>query len=104
MTKAQLLAQVKTTVRKIEPDADVLLFGSHARGRATPASDWDFLILINGPVDAARTARLRRQLYKVEWDSGEVLCSIVRNRRQWHSRRMRATPLYRNVVREGIAL
>ena len=37
--------QVKATVRQIDPQAEVILFGSRARGDARKDSDWDFLVL-----------------------------------------------------------
>jgi predicted nucleotidyltransferase len=79
MTRAELLDRVKQTVHTIEPAADIILYGSRARGNAQAKSDWDFLILLDGVVDDARTNAIRHRLYDLEWDCGEVLCSIVRS-------------------------
>ena len=48
MKRAALLDQVKQTIHEIEPEADIILYGSRARGDAHPESDWDFLILLAG--------------------------------------------------------
>jgi hypothetical protein len=48
--------------------------------------------------------RIRHQLYEIEWESGEVLSSIVRNRPEWDSRPLSSTPFHRNVELEGVML
>ncbi len=40
-----LLERVKTAIQDVVPDAEIILYGSRARGTAHPDSDWDFLIL-----------------------------------------------------------
>jgi predicted nucleotidyltransferase len=40
------------------------LYGSRARGNAQAESDWDFLILLDGVVDDARTDAVRHRLYE----------------------------------------
>ncbi|WP_461150872.1 nucleotidyltransferase domain-containing protein [Spirosoma pulveris] len=42
MTDEQFLQAVKKQVCEIDPQAEVWLFGSRARGDARPDSDWDF--------------------------------------------------------------
>ena len=51
MDRDILLKQVKEAVWKIEPTAEVILYGSRARGDSTCESDWDFLVLVDGPVE-----------------------------------------------------
>ena len=104
MTREALLERVKRTVREIEADAEIILYGSRSRGDAREYSDWDFLILVDGPVDMKRTDAIRHRLYDVELDSGEVLCSIVRSREDWSGPLLRITPFHQNVQREGIVL
>jgi len=104
MDRVQPLKQLKQAVLEIEPDAEVILYGSRARGDAEPESDWDLLVLVDGTVDPNRTDALRHRLYEVEWATGEVISTIVRNRREWSSPLCQSTPIHRNVVREGIRL
>lgn len=42
-------------------------------------------MLVDGKVDDKRTDSIRHQLYEIEWETREVLCSIVRNRVEWES-------------------
>ncbi|MBS1250425.1 MAG: hypothetical protein MAG431_02019 [Chloroflexi bacterium] len=44
--RSVLLKQVKMTVRDLSPAAEIILYGSRARGTAKADSDWDFLILL----------------------------------------------------------
>lgn len=100
----ELPGRIKRTVQAIEPDADIVLYGSRARGDAQEDSDWDLLILVDGPVDAAREANIRHRLYELEWDCDEVLCSMIFSREDWDSPLYRSMPFHQNVDRDGIAL
>ena len=104
MNQEALLKRVKQAIREVEPDADIILYGSRSREDAGSESDWDFLILVDGPVNDERTDAIRHRLYEIEWESGEVLCSVVRNRLEWSSARYQAMPFHQNVEREGIVL
>lgn len=104
MDRDILLKQVKNTVLQIEPTAEVVLYGSRARGDSSTESDWDFLILVDGPADDDRIDRIRHRLYEIEWESGQVLSSIVRSRQQWSSQPLSDTPFHSNVELEGIVL
>jgi predicted nucleotidyltransferase len=60
----ELLEYVKQTICEIEPDADIILYGSRDRGDARAESDWDFLMLLDGGVDDKRTDAIRHRLYE----------------------------------------
>ena len=42
---------IASAVQALAPGAEIILYGSHARGTAHVDSDWDFLILLPAPVD-----------------------------------------------------
>lgn len=88
----------------MEPDAEIILYGSRAREDSRAQSDWDFLILVDGPVNDERTDKIRHCLYEIEWESDEVLCCIVRSREEWNSSFCKSMPFYQNVELEGIEL
>jgi predicted nucleotidyltransferase len=102
--QAELLERVKQAVHEVEPEADIVLYGSRARGDAHAESDWDFLILLDGVVDEARTDAIRHRLYEIKWDCGEVLCSIVRSRQEWDSSLQQATPFAKVLCEQGIRM
>ena len=102
--RAELLERIKQAVHEVEPAADIVLYGSRARDEAHAESDWDFLILLGGVVDDARTDAIRHRLYEVDWDCDEVLCSIVRSRQDWDSSLQQATPFAKILREQGIRM
>ena len=104
MTRKTLLAAVKKAVLDIEPSARVLLYGSRACGKARAESDWDFLVLVDGTVDARRKRRIRHRLYDVEWESGHVLTSIILDRREWERSVRNGIPFHATVSEQGVAI
>ena len=82
MKRDKLLKQVKQTVHEIEPEAEIILYGSRARGDANSESDWDFLILLDGM----------------------VLSSIVRSRQKWDTPLHQVTPLSKVIREQGILI
>lgn len=104
MNREELLEKVRRVIREIEPDAHVILYGSRARHDSDEQSDWDFLVLLNGPVEDARIDRIRHRLYEIEWQCDEVLSCIVRSREEWSSPLYKGMPFHQNVELEGITL
>lgn len=96
------LNRIRDTILAVEPGARVILYGSRARGDAAPDSDWNLLVLLDGPVDSARVRRVRHQLYELELETAMVLSSIVRSKEDWESKRYRALPFHANIMREGL--
>jgi predicted nucleotidyltransferase len=99
-----LLKEVKQAVREVEPEAETVLYGSQARGDSHRESDWDFLILVDGRVTDDRIDGVRHRLYEIEWESGEIISSIVRSRQEWDSPPLSATPFHQNIELEGVIL
>jgi len=97
-----ILSKVKEAVLQLEPSAEVILYGSRARDDFREYSDWDFLVLVDGLVDTARTDRIRRILFDIELETDQVISSIIRSRQDWNSPRYSVVPLHKNVEREGI--
>jgi predicted nucleotidyltransferase len=104
MESKALLQQIKEIVCAIEPTAQIFLYGSRARQDARPDSDWDILILVDGIVNPSRSDRLRHQIYEIEWETGEVICAIVRSRQEWNTPRFQQTPFTQAVDKEAILL
>ena len=104
MKREKLIGQIKQAVLEIEPDAEIILYGSRSRGDADENSDWDLLILVSGPSNEKRTDRIRHRLYELEWETGQVLSSIVRSRKDWDSERYQTLPFHQRVEQEGIRL
>ena len=104
MKRDELITQIRQAVHEIEPESEIILYGSRSRGDALSDSDWDFLILVDGSTSDERTDRIRHRLYEIEWESGEVISSIVRNREEWNSDLYQTMPFHKRVQQEGMRL
>ena len=104
MRRNTLLSRVKNAVLAVDLSAEVILYGSRARGDARRDSDWDFLVLLPSPVDDEITRTIRHTLYEIEWDTGNVISCIVRNRDAWDADPLAHTPLRQRVAEEGIPI
>ena len=87
----------------IDPKAQVIIFGSRARGDAKKESDWDILILTDYPVSTEIERSFRNNLYDIEIETGEVFSTFVYQKRVWNTKH-KVTPLYRNIKREGVRI
>jgi uncharacterized protein len=100
----ELIKKIKAAILDLEPSAEIFLYGSRARNDYRKYSDWDFLVLVDGPVNNTRTDRIRRSLFDIEIETAQVLSSIVRSRQEWNSPKYSVVPLRKNIEREGIHL
>ncbi|MEW6405292.1 MAG: nucleotidyltransferase domain-containing protein [Chloroflexota bacterium] len=100
--KNALLKRVKTAVHTLAPAAEIILYGSRARGAARADSDWDFLILLPSPPDKALETQIKDHLYDLELETDTVLSSIIRSKQEWSSARYAVTPLRQQVEQDGV--
>ena len=97
------MKQIKQAVLDIDANADVVLFGSRARGDFHEKSDWDVLILVDKDErDYEFKRKVSDALYYLELKSGELITGIVRNRKFWQD--ISVAPLYKEIEKDGIAL
>ncbi len=101
--KEIVLSMIKKQVKEIDPSADIILYGSRARGDEQPDSDWDILILVNTKADIETEKVFRHKLFDVELELGEALSTFVYNKQEWKSKYW-MTPFYKNISKEGIAI
>ena len=87
----------------IDPKAEIILYGSRARGDERADSDWDILVLTDYPVDLKKERTFRNNLYDLELQTGEPFSIFVYSKNDWISRQ-KITPFYNNVIQEGIRL
>jgi len=99
-----ILDRCLTAIRSVDPTADVILFGSRARGDADPDSDYDLLVLTDGEVGLQHEDRILRALFPIELDTGAVLTFLLHNKQTWSSPIYQAMPIHQNIDREGIVL
>jgi uncharacterized protein len=94
---------IRDYVNAIDPMADVILYGSRARGDERPDSDWDILILTNCASNLATERKFRNKLYDLELETGEAFSVFVYSKDDWQNKQ-RITPFYQNVLQEGLRI
>ncbi|MBF0353000.1 MAG: nucleotidyltransferase domain-containing protein [SAR324 cluster bacterium] len=102
MKQKELIQHVKQAIFEVEPNAEVILYGSRSRGDFNNDSDWDFLILVDRVVSDKQVDCIRHRLYEIEWQAGEVISSIIRSRQEWNSPLYQVMPLHQRIEQEGI--
>ncbi len=104
MKEKDIRKKIKSTVKKTDPLAKIILYGSHARGDNNKNSDWDLLILVNKNKITNEIERaIKYPLYEIEWEIGEVISPLIFSKIEWEKKH-HVTPFYKNVLAEGIEL
>lgn len=99
-----MIDRIGNSIRSKDPNAEVFLFGSRARGDNRKNSDWDILILIdNNKVTNEIEDNFRDDLYNIELESGQIISTFIYSKDYWNSSLV-YSPLYKNVVKEGVKL
>ncbi len=93
---------VKNEVNKIDKEAEVILFGSRARGDFSGESDWDFLILLSLEDTETIKRKIRDKLFEIELATDEIISSLIENKKKWND--YQVTPLYKNIEKEGLLI
>jgi len=99
-----LLTRCRSAIESVDSSAEVILYGSRARGDAEPDSDYDLLILTDGEVTLKREDVVRRKLFPIEIEIGAVFTVILVSRKDWNSALYGAMPFYQNIERDGVVL
>ncbi len=103
-TIEKILIRIKSSVTDTDPDASIILFGSHARGDQSDSSDIDLLILLDKEkINREDEKRVKYPLYEIEFETGQIISPIVFSKTEWNNRH-RITPFHSNVIKEGITL
>ena len=97
-----IIKRIVDVVNKTEPNAEIYLYGSRAKGTAKKSSDWDFLILLNiQKVTFDFETRFMDNFYEIELETGEIISPLIYSKQDWISNH-KATALFSNINREGI--
>jgi len=101
--KEKITKLIRIFVNDIDTEADVILYGSRARGDQHKDSDWDILILTDYNIGLEKENIFRNKLYDLELETGESFSVFAYSKSEWHTKQ-KITPFYQNVSQEGILL
>jgi len=101
--RQNILKEIKQSVISIDENAEVILFGSRARGDYHDESDWDVLVLIDKEQSDWRfKQKLMSALYETELEWGQIITPIIRNKKFWQE--LQATSLFKEVEKDGVKI
>ena len=100
----RLMFELKSVIARFVPHATVVLYGSAARGKRGPESDYDVLILLDAPMARRTREEMRSAIYDLELERGVVMSIMVTTRDEWNSPLHSVSPYHRNVESTGVLL
>lgn len=105
MKRDKIVNIISHTMHQNHPDAEVVLYGSEARGDARPDSDFDLLVLVNrtGKEFRNEQKQIADSILGIEMQTGTNISPYIVPRDWWENQPF-PTPFYNNVVREGIKI
>lgn len=100
----EMLDLIKQNVLEVEPTAQVLLYGSRARGDANKDSDWDVLVLSNKDrLSFKEEEQFMDHICELMVKTGQAIQLFANGYKDWHQRHS-ITPFYKSVQSEAILL
>ena len=103
-TYKTITRKIKKAVEEIDSTAEVILYGSRARGDARKDSDWDILILLNKPKVSFKDEQVfNHKLNEIGLETDQCIMAYVHSKKEWETKHY-VTPLYKNIQKEGIII
>jgi len=102
--KQKIIQRIVSLVNDNDPESEVYLYGSQARGDAKKLSDWDLLILLNQKHISFETeTKFMDEFYEIELETGEIISPLIYSKSDWNSKHS-ITPLFHNIQNEGVRI
>jgi predicted nucleotidyltransferase len=102
--KQHIIQLIRQKINEIDNTAEVILYGSRARGDNKWDSDWDVMILLKQKnVDKKVEQIFRHNLLDLELEIGVPISVFVYSKSDWEGK-YSMTPLFRSIKKEGIVI
>jgi len=102
--KQHIIQLIRQKVNEIDNTAEVILYGSRARGDNKRDSDWDVMILLKQKnVDKKIEQTFRHHLLDLELEIGVPISVFVYSKSDWEGK-YSITPLFKSIKKEGILI
>jgi predicted nucleotidyltransferase len=98
----QILEAFRRKVAECLPLSQLILFGSRARGDASPDSDMDVVVILDEPVIGRSYDLVSQFAWEVGYPHGIVVVPVVLSRTAWENGPERLSLLAQAVEREGV--
>jgi predicted nucleotidyltransferase len=99
-----IIQKIRQKVNEIDNTAEVILYGSRARGDNKRDSDWDVMILLKQKnVDKKTEQTFRHNLLDLELEIGVPISVFVYSKSDWEGK-YSITPLFRSINKDGIVI
>ena len=103
MSNEKMIDMIKNSVREVDSDARIILYGSRARGDERENSDWDIIVIVdNKKTPAENYKTIAYPLFEKGMEIGTEINTIVYSKEQWENGK--PTLFRHNVLNEGIEL
>ncbi len=98
----KFLCETKKVIQGFLPAAEVLLYGSAARGTHGQESDYDVLVLTDVSLSNKEEEEIRDAVYDLQVAWGELISTIFHSREFWDKHP--GMPFHQEVARDAIVL
>lgn len=104
MNQVEVINQIKEIAKQsLPPKANLLLYGSRARGDAQSSSDWDLLVILDKPtIEQQDYDEVLFPFTFLGWEIGEAIIPIAYTRKEWEASAF--LPFHKQVEQDKIVL
>jgi len=99
----KLLMLLKQKIKKEIPDAEIILFGSRARGDNDKDSDFDILILLEEKTKD-KEEKIFNICFEFELENNIVITPLIHSRKEWNSFPLNVSEIEYFIEKEGIRI
>lgn len=99
----EILKKLIKEIKKVVPEAEIILFGSKARGDDNAESDIDLLILI-GSNDREKKEKINDVCFQFELEYDILTSPLVHTKEEWHSFPYNVSEIKYFIERDGVRL